>query len=77
MYNAFLEIRILGRNGEAQQCSDLANAIHNIPLQMLSHPNNIEWELLRGYIQWYREKYPDPGLTEDYEQLFEQLFDEN
>ena len=34
MYWAFLEIRLLGSGGKAQQAADLADAFHNVPTGM-------------------------------------------
>lgn len=36
-YMAFLDMRILGREGKSEQVADLAEAIHNLPL-MMSRP---------------------------------------
>lgn len=76
IYQAFLEIRIFGARGDAQRCSDLANAVHNIPLQMIHRDAiTMEWDLLLKYIEWYQQKYSDfeQISSEDYLDLFEQL----
>lgn len=59
IYQAFLEIRILGRRGKAQQAADLADAFHNLPLEMFS--DDFDWDFFRNsYLEAYQQKYPRP-----------------
>lgn len=72
---AFVEIRLLGWGGRAQQASDLANAFHNIPREIYG------WGLwsigiTRGMLQEYQDKYhhePYPGRT-NYTGIFDSIF---
>lgn len=58
---AFVEIRMLGWAGRAEQASDLADAFHNIPREIYGWG---QWDLgiTRGMLQSYQDKYHD----EDY-----------
>lgn len=54
---AFLELRKLGWQGKAEQAADLADAFHNLPVEMFS--DNFDWDLFRNaYLAPYQEKYP-------------------
>jgi hypothetical protein len=61
MYQAFLEMRLLGGDGKASQCADLADAFHNIPYQM-HDPNNWSWSGMRRALARYCEKYKGRDL---------------
>lgn len=53
---AFVEIRMLGWNGHAQQAADLADAFHNLPQEMYGC-GGWWWSILREYLQRYQQKY--------------------
>jgi hypothetical protein len=56
IYQAFIEIRLLGWDGKSSQCADLADAFHNIPYQ-ISDPRNWSWSGQRRALSHYCEKY--------------------
>ena len=58
MYHAFLEIRILGWAGKAQQAADLADAFHNLPKDMWTENFCLE-DYRETFLTVYQEKYPD------------------
>ena len=53
---AFVEIRLLGWAGRAEQASDLADAFHNIPREIYGWGR---WSIgiTRGMLQSYQDKY--------------------
>ena len=55
---AFVQLRILGWQGKAAQAADLADAFHNLPQEMYGH-GRFNWQITRGMMQWYEEKWPD------------------
>ena len=56
LYRALLEMRILGWEGKANQSADLADAFHNLPLQIYSP--NFSWDILRTFLESYQTRYP-------------------
>ncbi|HEU0009728.1 MAG TPA: hypothetical protein VFT34_07930 [Verrucomicrobiae bacterium] len=54
-YLAFLEMRMLGREGKAAQVADLAEAFHNLPL-MMWHPE-FSMRCQRDFFARYHEKH--------------------
>jgi hypothetical protein len=75
MYHAFLEIRMLGRRSKSQQASDLADAFHNLPVEMFSE--DFDWDLFRNiYLKAYHEKYPQPEFgTKNYISLLDKILE--
>ena len=57
LYLALLEIRAAGWEGKAQQAADLADAFHNLPTGLWQAGFSLDY--FRGYLERYREKYPD------------------
>ncbi|MBI5773582.1 MAG: hypothetical protein HZA89_07560 [Verrucomicrobia bacterium] len=55
MYVAFLDLRILSREGRSQQAKDLAEAFHNIPLLM--HTPGFSFTASRDFLGNYQHKY--------------------
>ena len=55
-YRVFVEIRILGRFGEAEQAGALADAFHNLPLEVFS--KKVDFDRIKMYIGFYQKKYP-------------------
>ena len=55
LFNALLEIRLLGWNGEAQQAADLADAFHNLPAYLWSEEFSIA--VFRNFLEGYQERY--------------------
>jgi hypothetical protein len=58
IYYAFLEIRLLGWAGKAEQAADLADAFHNLPKAMWKDDFNLV-EFRDSFLTVYQEKYPD------------------
>ena len=54
-YNAFLDMRILGREGKSRQVADLAEAFHNLPLMLWSEEFSMKCQ--RDFLQRYQEKH--------------------
>ena len=65
-YKAFLEMRMLGREGKAAQVTDLAEAFHNLPL-MLWRPE-FSMSCQRGFFVRYGEKH---GVREGFDYVAE------
>jgi len=58
LFKAFIELRALGWQGKAEQAADLADAFHNLPIQMFS--DSFDWDLFsNSYLAAYQEKYPN------------------
>jgi hypothetical protein len=58
MHHAFVEMRLLGWGGHAQQIADLADAFHNLPQEMYA-ANLWRWANLRSELMRYQQRYPD------------------
>ncbi len=54
-YLVILEMRILGREGKAEQVKDLAEAAHNVPMTMWRDDFSVTFH--RAVFQDYRDKY--------------------
>jgi hypothetical protein len=72
---AFVEIRLLGWEGKAQQAADLADAFHNVPREMYG------WGLwkrrtFRGGLEDYQRKYHGDSYCgrRDYLKMFDAIF---
>src|ERR671932_715102 len=61
LFQALLEIRILGRAGKAQQAADLADAFHNLPVFLWSDAFSLSF--FRKFLESYRQKYPEAGFN--------------
>lgn len=70
---AFIQIRILGWGGKAEQAADLADALHNLPYDLFYQ--DFSWERLIGNIETYHQKYPpnERGEYFDFLALGEQI----
>lgn len=56
MYVAFVELRLLGWRGHAAATADLADAFHNLPMEMYGS-GHFDWGLLRGMLGEYERKW--------------------
>lgn len=56
IHAAFLDLRLLGDAGEAQQASDRVDVIHNIPKEMYWW-GAFRWELFLGMLATYQRKW--------------------
>jgi hypothetical protein len=54
--HAFLEIRMLGWNGRAEQAADIADAFHNIPVAMCAE-GFFSWAWFRRELEAYNSKW--------------------
>lgn len=55
LHRAFVDIRILARNGDTDQAADLADAFHNIPTFMFSE--DFDWSVARRFLETYENMY--------------------
>ena len=58
MHYAFSDIRMFASQGNAEQASDLADAFHNLPKEMMKETVRLE-DFRDMYLKPYHEKYPD------------------
>ncbi len=55
---AIIEMRFLGYAGKTEQAADLADAFHNLPLDMWS--DSFSWSFFRDcFLKAYQQKYPE------------------
>lgn len=73
MYRAFLELRVLGWQGKAEQAADLADAFHNLPVVMFG--DDFDWAISRRFFQDYQAKYPAerPSFFNDYVAMHDRI----
>ena len=57
IYWAFVEIRLLGSTGKAEQAADLADAFHKLPKEMWKEEFSLEY-FRDAFLTDYQEKYP-------------------
>lgn len=55
MHRAFVEMRLLGWSGKSQEVAALADAFHNLPVEMLR--DDFNWTLLRHSLTTYQQKH--------------------
>ena len=63
MHWAFVEIRLLGSTGKAEQAADLADAFHNLPKEMWKREFSLEY-FRDAFLVDYQEKYPDDRIRD-------------
>jgi aminoglycoside phosphotransferase len=59
MFEAFIELRLLGWQGKAEQAADLADAFHNLPAFLWSE--DFSFCIFREFLEAYHRKYPERG----------------
>ena len=59
LFNALLEIRMLGNEGKAEQAADVADAFHNLPIYLWS--DKFSLSLFRRFLEEYQRKYQQDG----------------
>ena len=59
LFNALLEIRMLGNEGKAEQAADVADAFHNLPIYLWSDKFSLNF--FRNFLEEYRQKYQEVG----------------
>jgi hypothetical protein len=57
IHNAFVDIRWLGHAEASKQAADLADAFHNIPMEMYGW-GSFRWDSFRRGLVRYRETWP-------------------
>ncbi len=73
LHKAFLEIRVLGWEGKPEQAADLADAFHNLPVEMYGW-GAFSWDVLRGDLRHYEQKYGGVrGFASDYTTLLDEI----
>lgn len=61
LHRVFLETRLLGHNGKAEQAAHLASAFHRLPQQVegcCCREAPFDWADLRQQLEWYQELNP-------------------
>jgi hypothetical protein len=58
IHHAFVEVRLLGWSGRAQQAADLADAFHNISIEMWSDDCSLQF-FRDSFLGVYHRKYPE------------------
>ncbi len=67
LHNAFIEIRMLCWDGRHQQAADLADAVHNIPMEIYGWGGGWNFDLTRSMLKSYVDKYGGTGaFARDY-----------
>ncbi|MCI0455656.1 MAG: hypothetical protein L0Z62_01585 [Gemmataceae bacterium] len=69
MAAAFIEIRMLGWGGHAQQAADLADAFHNLPREMYAW-GVWRWDDLRRNLEDYQRRY---NCSRDYVRMLDEI----
>jgi hypothetical protein len=70
LFNALLEIRILGWEGKATQAADLADAFHNLPVYLWS--DEFSLNIFRQFLEGYQQIYPERGSF-DYLKMLDEI----
>ena len=70
LFNALIEIRILGWQGKAEQAADLADAFHNLPIYIWSEDFSLDF--FRKFLESYQKKYKDK-LFYNYLKMLDEL----
>jgi hypothetical protein len=70
LFNALLEIRMLGWEGKAEQAGDVADAFHNLPIYLWS--DKFSLSLFRRFLEEYQQKYPGSGGF-DYVKMLDEI----
>jgi hypothetical protein len=55
LFNALLEIRMLGREGKAEQAADVAHVFHNLPIYLWS--DKFSMSLFRRFLEEYQQMH--------------------
>src|ERR1051325_6485709 len=63
MYYAFVEVRLLGWAGKAEQAADLADAFHNLPRGMWQDDFSLQF-FRDSFVAVYQKKYPEDRVSD-------------
>ena len=67
---AIVEMRFLGHAGKTEQAADLADAFHNLPIDMWSA--SFSWSFFRDcYLRAYQQKYTE--ISTDYVAMLDEI----
>lgn len=74
MRAAFIELRVLGTAGLAEQSHDLAYAFHNIPKEMYGW-GSFSWDAFRRMLARYQRKWRgiEPPTGPDYLEMLDRV----
>lgn len=73
LFNALIEIRILGWQGKAEQAADLADAFHNLPIYIWSEDFSLDF--FRKFLESYQKKHKNQ-LFYNYLKMLDQIDEE-
>lgn len=68
---AFIEIRLLGWGGKAEQAADLADAFHNLPRDMWRDDFSLQF-FRDAFLVAYQKKYPT-RVVRDYVAMVDEI----
>lgn len=68
---AFIEMRLLGWNGKAEQAADLADAFHNLPREMWHDDFSLQF-FRDAFLLEYQQKHPN-GRVRDYVAMVDEI----
>jgi hypothetical protein len=71
MHYAFIEMRLLGWGGKAEQAADLADAFHNLPRDMWREDFSLRF-FRDAFLKVYQQKYPE-GRVRDYVTMVDEI----
>lgn len=71
MHQAFIEMRLLGWDGKAEQAADLADAFHNLPRDMWQIDFSLQF-FRDAFLAVYQKKYP-VRLVRDYVAMVDEI----
>ena|SRR5215475_6709262 len=70
LFNALLEIRMLGREGKAEQAADVAHVFHNLPIYLWS--DKFSMSLFRSFLEEYQQMYSE-RVGFDYVKMLDEI----
>jgi hypothetical protein len=71
LYHAFIELRLLGWSGKAEQAADLADAFHNLPASLWKDDFSLRF-FRDSFLGVYQRKYPE-GRVRDYVAMLDEI----
>jgi len=69
---AFVEMRMLGWDGQSEQVADLADAFHNIPKEMYGW-GSFNWKYFRRVLERYRSKWEGKTKGRNYVAMLDEI----
>jgi hypothetical protein len=71
MHYAFIEMRLLGWGGKAEQAADLADAFHNLPTDIWRDDFSLQF-FRDSFVGVYQRKYPESRVR-DYVAMVDEI----